>query len=119
MIEALRRYAKQLRERLGRVTLVLFGSYARGDFNQWSDIDALIVSDAFRGVRFLERWRLLPEPPAGLEALEPITWTPEEARVMLEKPSWRTALREAVVIVDDYGLFAAKRGSTHHGAQPG
>lgn len=31
---------------------ILFGSYANGTFNEWSDIDLLIVSDSFKGNRF-------------------------------------------------------------------
>ncbi len=106
VIELLRDYAELLRRRLGRITLLLYGSYARGDFNLWSDIDVVIVSDAFKGARFLERWKMLPEPPPGLEALDTITWTLEEARVLMEKPSWRKALEDAIVIVDDYMLWS-------------
>ena len=105
VLEALGAYAGVLRGALGRVTLVLYGSYARGDFNVWSDVDVIIVSEAFEGVRYVERWRLLPPPPPGLEALDAVTWTPGEARVMLGRPSWRKALEHAVVVVDDYGLM--------------
>ena len=33
----------------------LFGSYAQGTFNDWSDIDLAIVSTAFEGERFGDR----------------------------------------------------------------
>jgi hypothetical protein len=32
-------------QKLGKVTAILFGSYARGDFNVWSDMDVLIVAE--------------------------------------------------------------------------
>ena len=32
---------------------VLFGSYAQGTFNEWSDIDLAVVSSKFEGERFL------------------------------------------------------------------
>ncbi len=32
---------------------VLFGSYAQGTFNEWSDIDLAVVSKKFEGERFL------------------------------------------------------------------
>lgn len=36
----------------------LFGSYAKGTFNDWSDIDVLLVSDAFEGVRFFDKEKI-------------------------------------------------------------
>ena len=39
-----RRYVERMRGRVGPLTAILVGSYARGDFNKWSDIDLLIVS---------------------------------------------------------------------------
>ena len=34
---------------------ILFGSYARGNYHDWSDIDLALVSDAFEGERFRDR----------------------------------------------------------------
>lgn len=34
---------------------ILFGSYASGRANKWSDIDLALVSDEFEGVRFKDR----------------------------------------------------------------
>ncbi len=34
---------------------ILFGSYAHGKANQWSDIDLALVSDEFEGVRFTDK----------------------------------------------------------------
>ncbi|MEW5693226.1 MAG: nucleotidyltransferase domain-containing protein [Candidatus Hydrogenedentota bacterium] len=41
-------------------TAYLFGSYARGSFKKWSDIDLLLVSDDFCGIRFYDMERLIP-----------------------------------------------------------
>lgn len=38
----------------------LFGSYAYGKPKRWSDIDLLIVSDKFTGIRFYDVEKLLP-----------------------------------------------------------
>ena len=38
---------------------VLFGSYARGTNDKWSDIDLAIVSRDFEGIRFFDRKRLI------------------------------------------------------------
>jgi len=40
------------------VTAVLVDSYARGDFNLWSDVDVLLISDSFPE-RPLERLKML------------------------------------------------------------
>lgn len=107
VLEKLGRYAEELRGRFGKVSMLLFGSYARGDFNLWSDVDVIIVSEAFEGVREVVRGLKLPvfDPLPNIEA---VCWTPSEAQKMLSKPSWREATRQSVVIVDDYGLFWAK-----------
>ena len=34
---------------------ILFGSYAKGMANKWSDIDLALVSDQFEGVRFRDK----------------------------------------------------------------
>lgn len=39
---------------------IVFGSYAKGKQNEWSDIDIAIVSKDFTGVRFYDRKRLNP-----------------------------------------------------------
>jgi predicted nucleotidyltransferase len=97
------RTAEKLARRLGRITILLHGSYARGDFNVWSDIDVIVASEAFRGVRQLDRYDMvadLLEPN-----VEPILLTPEELLNLLDKPSWRQALgRGTVVVHDDYDI---------------
>lgn len=37
---------------------ILFGSYASGRANQWSDIDLALVSNEFEGVRFTDKNRI-------------------------------------------------------------
>ncbi len=96
-------YSRKLREELGRVTVILYGSYARGDYNLWSDIDLLVVSEKFRNVRILDRYDLIPQPPPGVE---PVPLTPEEFVKNLEKNAWLKALRDkSVILIDDYNLF--------------
>lgn len=40
-----RRYADAVAADVPIVAVVVFGSYARGDFNTWSDVDVLVISD--------------------------------------------------------------------------
>jgi uncharacterized protein len=41
-------------------TAYLFGSHAKGTAKKWSDIDLLLVSDKFRGIRFYDIEKLIP-----------------------------------------------------------
>ena len=105
VVDSLTRYSHILRKTLGKVTVVLYGSYARGDFNIWSDIDVIVVSNAFRNTKFTKRWELLPEPPEELKPIDIIAWTPDEAKILMQKPSWRKALNHSIIIIDDYRLL--------------
>jgi len=37
---------------------ILFGSYTRGNYNKWSDIDIALVSEAFEGNRIDDRGKI-------------------------------------------------------------
>jgi len=39
-------------------TAVLFGSYAKGSYDEWSDIDLALVSDDFTGNRFNDKEKI-------------------------------------------------------------
>lgn len=102
VIDELKIYADKLKKSLGKVTMILFGSYARGDFNVWSDVDVIIISEKFKDIRFPLRCLELKDPP---ERLSPICWTPDEARRLLATPPWKKALESSVIIRDDYKIF--------------
>lgn len=53
MVELIRAIANRLREQYGASEIILFGSYARGEAGEDSDIDLLIISDT--NERFFER----------------------------------------------------------------
>jgi len=103
VIEEVRVFAMKTREKLGRVTVVVYGSYAKGDFNLWSDVDILLISEAFKNMRFLDRYDLFKdEEKPGFE-VKP--FTPEEFKKLMSSVSWVEALRNRVVLVDDYEFF--------------
>ena len=57
---------------------VLFGSYAQGTFNNWSDIDLAIVSKAFQGERFRDR-AIIRRIKLKISCdLEPIPYSPAD-----------------------------------------
>lgn len=56
VIDNLKGYIKLLEKNKYPIkTAILFGSYANGKYNEWSDIDVLLVSDAFKGERFIDK----------------------------------------------------------------
>lgn len=100
VLEVLAEYSKAVSFKLGGFTGILFGSMARGDYNVWSDIDFLLISDK------------LPEKPLErLELLYSLTDLPIEVKgytrneflKMIEQrnPLALDALVEGKVIVDD------------------
>ncbi|NJD77967.1 MAG: nucleotidyltransferase domain-containing protein [Candidatus Methanoperedens sp.] len=100
VINVLTEYSKAVSSKLGKFTGVLYGSMARGDYNVWSDIDFLVISDK------------LPENPLKrLEFLYSLTDTPIEVKGytkdeflrMIEKrnPLALDALVEGKIIIDD------------------
>lgn len=92
VVEALRTRMPQLLERLPVQWVVLFGSYAKGNYTAFSDIDVLVVyageprEDAFA----------LVKRTFGLAGLEPQVLTEEEFRAVL--PVWTQMLRQSVTV---------------------
>ena len=56
----------------------LFGSYAKGTYNEWSDIDLAVISDAFEGRRIDDRHKLLPVTISVSTLLEVLPYRPED-----------------------------------------
>ena len=61
--------------------IILFGSYAKGVANKYSDIDLIIVSRDFDGMSFMHRCDVLGKAIAEImEPIEPLAYTPEELK---------------------------------------
>jgi hypothetical protein len=70
-----RHYATRVADEVSLVAAVVFGSYARGDFNTWSDIDVLVISDGLPDdtrARLDLLWR------HGAGPVSPVGWTQPE-----------------------------------------
>ena len=78
---------------------VLFGSFARGENHQWSDIDLIVIAPEFDSVKTIEAVKKLWLATAGSDnRIEPIPcgereWELESDRLILE-----IARREGIVI---------------------
>jgi len=78
---------------------VIFGSFARGQPHQWSDIDLIVIAPEFDGPRDISLIKSLWRATAADTRIEPIPcgekeWETDESRPVLE-----IARREGTVIV--------------------
>lgn len=75
----LKKLAKVLREKYNVSRIIVFGSYIRGDLNEGSDVDLIIVGD------FKEKFHKRIAGVIGLTDLpiEPLCYTEEEFREMI------------------------------------
>lgn len=90
---------RRLAPRLRRARkVVAFGSVARGEPDQWSDLDLLIVADTARP--FFERFKDFAGIYSVWPRLDLLVYTPEEFERMVaeENPLVLRALSEGVVL---------------------
>jgi predicted nucleotidyltransferase len=100
-IEVARQFAECASSRLGKIVAVLHGSYARGDFGEWSDVDVLVVVKGSLPKSPLERLDLVEDCLAKAPEIEPVIITLEEFKVLLKKndPLVVGALKEGVLLI--------------------
>ncbi|MEW6701098.1 MAG: nucleotidyltransferase domain-containing protein [Bacteroidota bacterium] len=58
--------------------VILFGSYAKGTNNEWSDIDLAIVSSDFKGVRLFDKENMVSAISAVDYDISPLPYRPED-----------------------------------------
>jgi len=107
---ACRAWTMDLGDRL--VSIVLFGSVARGQATEDSDVDLVVVAEGFPR-RFADRRRPLLESWVRAKAqagVGPIEWnlvtkSPDEAR--FHSPLYLDIVEDGILVVDRGGFFAA------------
>jgi predicted nucleotidyltransferase len=77
---------------------IVFGSVARGEADEWSDLDLVIVADTARP--FLERYRDFEGIYDVWRRLDLLIYTPDEFAEMVRegRPFIEQVLREGVVV---------------------
>lgn len=112
-VQEAREFAVCASERLGEITAVLFGSYARGDFNEWSDIDVLVVAKDLPQ-NPLRRLDLVDECLRRHPKVEAVIVTVGEFVKMKNKnPAIIEATQRGITLVDSIGLLTKKTRSSH------
>ena len=76
IFEKIGKYVDAIVAKLNPHKIILFGSFARGDFNEASDVDILVISDFHES--FLERSKTLTKYNDFGLPLEPVGYTPQE-----------------------------------------
>jgi len=99
LVDSARALAEQLDPGLGVRAVVIFGSVARGDFNDSSDLDLLVVAEQLP-TRATERLEALGKYPS---IVEPVAWTPHEWRARRRRgdPIVAEALDVGIWLVGD------------------
>ncbi len=81
IFKKIERYKDRVLRELNPQAVVLFGSFARDDINEGSDVDIMVIAD-FKEP-FLDRIKLLLDLNDELKLpLEPVGYTPEELTKM-------------------------------------
>ena len=105
-LENARKVAECIREKIPSSAVVLVGSYARGDFNKWSDIDLLIVAGSQLPENPLRRLELIQDCLSQATEVEPVVVTLEELRkrILKKDPLIREAALHGVILHDTIGV---------------
>jgi predicted nucleotidyltransferase len=79
--------------------LVLFGSFARGDANEWSDIDLVVIAPELEGPRDLTLVEKLWQATISADnRIEPIPCGEREWETDGSRPILEIARREGIII---------------------
>jgi len=90
--DTLAAHEEEIRKRYGVVILGIFGSYARGEQNELSDIDILVELEKPIGLKFFELWD-------ELEKLLGVKVDLLTIRAVKQKPNLWKSIEEDVVYV--------------------
>jgi predicted nucleotidyltransferase len=79
-LDTIARFRKAIESRGINISkLILYGSYARGDYREGSDIDLILISEDFKNHDYWSRIDILSEAIYDVfEPLEVVGFTPEE-----------------------------------------
>lgn len=82
--QGLKIFSKNVIKNLQPKCIILYGSLARGDFNERSDVDVIVIAPNMPK-NYYERAELLYDMIETLDPIEPIGFTPDEFVSMIKK----------------------------------
>jgi len=86
-------------QELGAQRIVLFGSYAQGRADSFTDLDLFVVLDS--PLPLAERLTWLYKELAPRVACDSLAYTPKEWQIMRTRPFVRDALHQGVVLHEE------------------
>ena len=89
--------AKAESDKINISEAILFGSYAKGDYNEFSDIDLALVSENFEGLRFNDNMRLMKSVLSVSSEIETHPFTPSD--FTSDNPFVKEILRTGIRII--------------------
>ncbi len=99
IINELKLFKKELSRHVPIQKMMLFGSFAKGTPHQWSDVDLLLVSPAFRKKKFHQRLRGLNDYWTLSKPVDFLCYSPEEFDKLRKSISLvKTIVKEGVDI---------------------
>ncbi len=107
VLDKARLFAQCVRERMGsNTTIILYGSYARGDFSEESDIDILVITNSNLPLEPHYRIDLILECIKKFPEVEPVILTIREVEERYRKsnPLILEALDQGIYLLDGLGL---------------
>jgi len=94
--QALKKIVEKLKKDKSVKLILLFGSLARGEVREWSDIDLIVVKETDK--RFLDR---LDEIYKDAEvAMDVLVYTPEEFERMKNRSFIKKAIEEGKILYE-------------------
>jgi len=83
IFEDIEKYKQVVIKEINPKKIILFGSFARGDINEGSDVDLIVIADWKES--FLERIKILLELNKFEIPLEPLGYTEEEFEKLIKE----------------------------------
>ncbi len=106
----IKHFTENLIETLNPKCIILYGSFARGDFNERSDIDIIVIAKNLPE-NYFERTKLLYEQIKTPVPIEPLGYTPSEFIKMIYKRRCTSlfAMSEGIPLHGKKYFFSLKR----------
>jgi predicted nucleotidyltransferase len=99
VIEAVRKYLAELpRVGINARRAILFGSFARGQAGEYSDIDLIVIAPEFDGPREISLVQALWRATIADNRIEPIPCGEHEWETDQSRPVLEIARREGIVV---------------------
>ena len=96
LMDRLLDFVEKLDAEIGVTQVLLFGSTAKGERHESSDVDLIVVSEGFEGMAQPKRFGFLQHRWRYREDLEAFAYTPSEFKRVKDRPLMRKILVYAI-----------------------